>query len=70
MAAGSLVGQARGDGVSLSASGSWTAEYARTLEPLVDAAIGAKTTARRNRKSWNARSRAYVKRLIEESSVR
>jgi phospholipid/cholesterol/gamma-HCH transport system permease protein len=46
MAAGTLVGQARGDGVSLSASGSWTAEYARTLEPLVEAAIGAKTAAR------------------------
>ena len=46
MAAGTLVGQARGEGVALSASGSWTAEYARTLEPLVDAAVGAKTSAR------------------------
>jgi phospholipid/cholesterol/gamma-HCH transport system permease protein len=46
MAAGTLVGQARGDGVSLLASGSWTAEYARALEPLVDAAVGAKTVAR------------------------
>ncbi len=46
MAAGTLVGQARGDGVALSASGSWTAEYARTLEPLVEAAVAAKTAAR------------------------
>ena len=46
MAAGSLLGQARGDGVALSASGSWTAEYARTLEPLVEAAVATKTAAR------------------------
>ncbi len=46
MAAGTLLAQARGDGVSLLASGSWTAEYARTLEPLVDATVGAKTAAR------------------------
>jgi len=46
MVAGTLVGQARGDGVALSAAGSWTAEYARTLEPLVEAAINAKTVAR------------------------
>jgi phospholipid/cholesterol/gamma-HCH transport system permease protein len=46
MAAGSLLGQSRGDGVSLSASGSWTAEYARTLEPLVEAAVRTKTSAR------------------------
>ncbi len=46
MAAGTLVGQARGDGVSLQAAGSWTAEYARTLEPLVDAAARTKTAAR------------------------
>jgi len=46
MAAGTLVGQARGDGVSLQAAGSWTAEYARTLEPLVDAAVATKTAAR------------------------
>ena len=46
MAAGTLLAQARGDGVNLLASGSWTAEYARTLEPLVEAAVGAKTAAR------------------------
>jgi phospholipid/cholesterol/gamma-HCH transport system permease protein len=46
VAAGTLVGQAHGDAVSLSASGSWTAEYARTLEALVEAAVGARTTAR------------------------
>jgi phospholipid/cholesterol/gamma-HCH transport system permease protein len=46
MAAGTLVGQARGDGVSLLAAGTWTAEYAKTLEPLVDAAVGTKTAAR------------------------
>jgi phospholipid/cholesterol/gamma-HCH transport system permease protein len=44
--AGTLVGQARGDAVSISASGTWTAEYARTLEPLVEAAVNAKTAAR------------------------
>ncbi|HZQ15072.1 MAG TPA: ABC transporter permease [Pseudolabrys sp.] len=46
MAAGTLVGQARGDGVSLTAAGSWTAEYAKSLEPLVDAAVAARTAAR------------------------
>jgi phospholipid/cholesterol/gamma-HCH transport system permease protein len=46
MAAGTLLAQARGDGVNLLASGSWTAEYARTLEPLVDAVVGAKTVPR------------------------
>ena len=46
MTAGTLVGQARGDAVSISASGTWTAEYARTLEPLVEAAVSAKTAAR------------------------
>jgi phospholipid/cholesterol/gamma-HCH transport system permease protein len=46
MAAGTLVGQARGDGVSLLAAGTWTAEYAKTLEPLVDAAVSTKTVAR------------------------
>ena len=46
MAAGTLVGQARGDAVSISASGTWTAEYARSLEPLVEAAVNAKTAAR------------------------
>jgi len=46
VAAGTLVGQARGDAVSISVSGTWTAEYARSLEPLVDAAVNAKTAAR------------------------
>ena len=46
MAAGTLLAQARGDGVSLLASGTWTAEYARTLEPLVEAVVGAKTAPR------------------------
>jgi phospholipid/cholesterol/gamma-HCH transport system permease protein len=46
MAAGSLLAQARGDVVSLSAAGSWTAEHARTLEPLVEAAVNTKTSAR------------------------
>ena len=39
MTAGTLlIGQSRGDRLDLAAEGSWTAEYARTLEPLVDAA--------------------------------
>jgi phospholipid/cholesterol/gamma-HCH transport system permease protein len=46
MAAGTLLGQTRSDGVALSASGAWTAEYARTLEPLVEAAVRTKTAAR------------------------
>ena len=46
MAAGTLLAQAHGDGVNLLASGSWTAEYARTLEPLVEAVAGAKTAPR------------------------
>ncbi len=46
MAAGNLFAEARGDGVSFLASGSWTAEYARTLEQLVETAVGAKTPAR------------------------
>src|ERR1041384_484327 len=46
MAAGTLVGQARGDDVSLVAAGSWTAEYAKKLEPVGDAAVGTKTAAR------------------------
>jgi phospholipid/cholesterol/gamma-HCH transport system permease protein len=36
--AGTLNGQARGDRLDFAAAGSWTAEYARSLEPLVDAA--------------------------------
>ena len=46
MAAGTLFAEARGDGVSFLAAGSWTAEYARTLEQLVEAAVGTKTVAR------------------------
>ncbi|MGH6728261.1 MAG: ABC transporter permease [Pseudolabrys sp.] len=39
MTAGTLIsGQLRGDGLDLAAAGSWTAEYARSLEPQVDAA--------------------------------
>lgn len=39
MTAGTLIsGQSRGDDLDLAAAGSWTAEYARTLEPQVDAA--------------------------------
>jgi len=45
VAAGTLVGQAHGDVVSLSAAGSWTAEYARTLDALVEAAVHTKTAA-------------------------
>jgi phospholipid/cholesterol/gamma-HCH transport system permease protein len=33
-----LSGQLRGDGLALAASGSWTAEHAKALEPLIDAA--------------------------------
>jgi phospholipid/cholesterol/gamma-HCH transport system permease protein len=33
-----LIGSARGDRLDLAATGSWTAEYAQSLEPLVDAA--------------------------------
>ncbi len=39
MTAGTLlIGQARGDRLDFTAAGSWTAEHAQTLEPLVDAA--------------------------------
>jgi phospholipid/cholesterol/gamma-HCH transport system permease protein len=38
VAAGTLVSQARGDVLALAAAGSWTAEYARSLEPLINAA--------------------------------
>ena len=39
MTAGTLIsGQSRGDGLDLAAAGSWTAEYANTLELQVDAA--------------------------------
>jgi phospholipid/cholesterol/gamma-HCH transport system permease protein len=46
VAAGTLLGKSRGDDLDLSAAGSWTAEYARALEPLVDAAVRGKTPAR------------------------
>jgi phospholipid/cholesterol/gamma-HCH transport system permease protein len=46
MAAGTLLAQANRDGISLLASGTWTAEYARTLEPLVDAVTDAKAPPR------------------------
>jgi phospholipid/cholesterol/gamma-HCH transport system permease protein len=46
MAAGTLLAQANRDGISLLASGTWTAEYARTLEPLVDAVTNAKAPPR------------------------
>ncbi|HXZ45376.1 MAG TPA: ABC transporter permease [Pseudolabrys sp.] len=40
MTAGILLsGQTQGDRIELSAAGSWTAEYARAIEPQVDAAI-------------------------------
>ena len=42
MTAGTLIsGQIRGDGLDLAAAGSWTAEYARSLESQVDAATHA-----------------------------
>jgi phospholipid/cholesterol/gamma-HCH transport system permease protein len=44
--AGTLVSQARGDGLALAAAGSWTAEYARTLEPLINAATRQKSSPR------------------------
>jgi phospholipid/cholesterol/gamma-HCH transport system permease protein len=46
VAAGTLLGKPRGDGLELSAAGSWTAEHARALEPQVDAAVRDKTAAR------------------------
>ncbi len=47
MTAGTLLsGQLRGDRLDLAAAGAWTAEHARTLEPLVDAAIRSKTPVR------------------------
>ena len=48
MTAGTLLsGQARGDGLDLAASGSWTAEHARALEPLIGAAIKPNDALRR-----------------------
>ena len=46
MTAGTLISAQRGDGLALAASGSWTAEHARTLEPMVDAATRKKTAVR------------------------
>ena len=47
MTAGTLVSQARGDALDLAAAGSWTAEHARTLEPLINAATRHKAPVRR-----------------------
>jgi phospholipid/cholesterol/gamma-HCH transport system permease protein len=47
VAAGTLVSQARGDGLDFAAAGSWTAEHARTLEPLINAATRNKSPVRR-----------------------
>jgi phospholipid/cholesterol/gamma-HCH transport system permease protein len=45
--AGTLIsGQSRGDGLALAATGAWTAEYAATLEPQVDAATRADARVR------------------------
>jgi phospholipid/cholesterol/gamma-HCH transport system permease protein len=44
--AGTLSGQSHGDRLDFAATGSWTAEYARTLEPLVDAATRPASAAR------------------------
>ena len=47
MTAGTLLsGQARGDRLDIAAAGSWTAEHARTLEPLVEAATRPNTPVR------------------------
>ena len=46
MAAGTLVSQARGDSLALAAAGSWTAEHARSLEPLINAATRQKSPVR------------------------
>jgi len=44
--AGTLISGQRGDGLALAATGSWTAEHARTLEPLVDAVTREKASIR------------------------
>jgi phospholipid/cholesterol/gamma-HCH transport system permease protein len=44
--AGTLISGQRGDGLALAATGSWTAEHARTLEPLVDAVTRDKASIR------------------------
>jgi phospholipid/cholesterol/gamma-HCH transport system permease protein len=41
-----LVSQARGDSLALAAAGSWTAEHARSLEPLINAATRQKSPVR------------------------
>ncbi len=47
MTAGTLLsGPTRGDRLDLAAAGSWTAEHAQTLEPLVEAATRANTAVR------------------------
>jgi phospholipid/cholesterol/gamma-HCH transport system permease protein len=46
VAAGTLLGKTLGDSLDLSAAGSWTAEYARALEPLIDATVRGKTATR------------------------
>ena len=48
MTAGTLIsGQSRGERLDLAAAGSWTAEHARTLEPLVDAATRTNSPVRK-----------------------
>ena len=46
MTAGTLISGQRGDGLALAATGSWTAEHARTLEPMVDAVTRQKASVR------------------------
>jgi len=46
LTAGTLISGQRGDGLALAATGSWTAEHARTLEPLVDAVTRDKASIR------------------------
>jgi phospholipid/cholesterol/gamma-HCH transport system permease protein len=46
VAAGTLVSQARGDSLALAAAGSWTAEHARALEPLINAVTRQKSPLR------------------------
>jgi phospholipid/cholesterol/gamma-HCH transport system permease protein len=46
VAAGTLISAQRGDGLALAASGSWTAEHARALEPMVDAVTRQKAAVR------------------------
>ena len=46
MTAGTLISAQRGDGLALAASGSWTAEHARSLEPMVDTVTRQKAAVR------------------------